>query len=473
MKMKSNVSQSIITAGICVLFVLAGMPAEATTLIEPVLMASQSNVVFTDIGGGNVQITFAGVFDFSAIGGNLEVYSGTFSYDTSVPPFATPPDPNIDIAFYELNVVNFNIFGSAVTPTFVNILIQDGAGIFNDFFTLQVSFFSGSGLPIPNTSQGLTAIGLNAGAFPGTMFSSIAFPTNLDIFASAIGAGAPTQFAEVSASPVPEPSTQIQGEEKTWVYPKETGKQKNPELILTAVGSPPGGSFTWEIVQGTDIVKIVEVSTDGTNATLKGLRPSNNPQDVKVKVTYSVNSQDVLDTHSVTVVRPRYLCSCNMTVQPIMCGLLPADEDKGVTITQNDDPNLAHRFETTYTYIIADQFGSPIVTDDFNAPPLVASEVLKKFKSNYSAGDGCPISPHTIKTQANVSNGILQDVFSRDCVFLPSNPPDIVTTAEQKIKVNSWIVSLRDITYFFDHAISQETNPKNICLVSITLSSSP
>jgi uncharacterized repeat protein (TIGR01451 family) len=193
--MKSTVSLSIIAAGIFVLFGSARVQAQTTTLIKPVLMASQSNVVFTDIGGGNVQITFDGVFDFSAIGGGPEAYSATFSYDTSVPPFATPPDPNVGIAFYELHVVNFSIFGSAVTPTFVSVLIQDGAGIFDDFFSVTV-LLSGSGLPIPNTSRGLMAIGLNAGAFPGTMFSSTAFPVNLDIFASATGA--PTQFAVVS-----------------------------------------------------------------------------------------------------------------------------------------------------------------------------------------------------------------------------------------------------------------------------------
>jgi hypothetical protein len=74
------------------------------TLTEEVFTLSMSNVVFTDIGGGFVEVTFQEIFDFSPIGGNAEPYSGTFVYATSVPPFSTPPDPDIDIVFYDFEL---------------------------------------------------------------------------------------------------------------------------------------------------------------------------------------------------------------------------------------------------------------------------------------------------------------------------------------------------------------------------------
>ena len=68
-----------------------------------------------------------------------------------------------------------------------------------------MDFFDGPGISIPNTSEGLVSIGLNAGAFPGTMFTRADFPTDLDIFATSTSP--PTQFAELGSTPVPEPAT--------------------------------------------------------------------------------------------------------------------------------------------------------------------------------------------------------------------------------------------------------------------------
>jgi len=177
---------------------------EPTTLSEEVFTPSMSNVVFTDIGGGFVEVTYQGIFDFSPIGGNTEPYAGTFVYDTSVPPSSIflSPDPDIepDRASYDFDLclAEFNIFGGPVTLLHAGIVITDGEGIFNDGFRIEMifAFFDSPGIDIPNTSEGLIDIGFTAGAFPGNMFTSIDFPTDIDIFlASSTLPPASVQFA--------------------------------------------------------------------------------------------------------------------------------------------------------------------------------------------------------------------------------------------------------------------------------------
>ena len=219
------------------LFASTAALAEPQTLIEPVSNNSQSNVVFTDLGGGIVQVTFSGVFDFSDVGGSPEPYSGTFTYDTSVPPVSTPSDPNVDIASYAIPPADFHIFGTTLTPIAVGVLIQDGNGIYGDFFTLQVTLAvtSGPGAPVPNTSDGLISIGLNAGAYPPDMFTSAAFPTNLDVIAAATGT--PTQFAQVLPSAVP----------RTFTFTGTvTVAQGSPFGVSASVGDPVSGIWKYD-----------------------------------------------------------------------------------------------------------------------------------------------------------------------------------------------------------------------------------
>jgi hypothetical protein len=60
--------------------------------------------------------------------------------------------------------------------------VQDAIlpGTCNDFFTLTL-LFAPNGLAIRGTTRRLAAMGVNATACPATMFSSAAFPTNVDI----------------------------------------------------------------------------------------------------------------------------------------------------------------------------------------------------------------------------------------------------------------------------------------------------
>ena len=129
-----------------------------------------------------VRVTFAGVMDFSSIGGSASVpYSGTFRYDTAIPPFSSGC-PNICYAHYNMTVVGFQMFGASLAPSLASVLIQDnnGSPVFDDFFTLSL-LFGTNGVVIPGTNRIMDAVGVNATAFPAAMFSSTAFPRSLDV----------------------------------------------------------------------------------------------------------------------------------------------------------------------------------------------------------------------------------------------------------------------------------------------------
>jgi len=257
----------------------------------------------------------------------------------------------------------------------------------------------------------------------------------------------------------PEVSLEISGPDKTWVHAKE---QNNPNLYLHASGVPEGGIYNWEVTQGDNKLKIVE--EDENSVTLTPLLPSESPQDVEVTVTYTVNSISATATKSITIVKPSCLCECQVDGQPegqnTICS---CQESGGITMTKTEDPTLAFRFQTLYYYAVVDQFQDLLAPTSFSAPMQPFSETVKQFKSNYNASDGCPIMPRVIREADVHEYGILKDSFIRDCVFLSENPTDIVTTAKQTIEVAGWELSTRDITYFSDYALSQETNPDNIC----------
>jgi hypothetical protein len=131
-----------------------------------------------------VRVTFAGVMDFSGIGGSASVpYSGGFLYDTAIPPFNSGCQNGICYAHYDMTVVAFQMFGISLAPTVASVLIQDnnGSPVFNDFFTLTL-LFGTNGVVVPGTNRIMDAVGVNATAFPATMFSSTAFPRSLDVF---------------------------------------------------------------------------------------------------------------------------------------------------------------------------------------------------------------------------------------------------------------------------------------------------
>ncbi len=180
------------------------LPFSTSTLLSDISDPSQANIVFSSVGGGLVDVSYSGAFDFSPIGGSLEPFSWSVVVDSAIAPI---PSGDPSIVNYDLPLSSFSIFGRSFAPIGAGILLQDGTGTIGDFFTLQISldFNNSSGIPIPGASLGLIALGVNAGAFPPDLFAGIAFPTDVNIFEDSTGSN---QFAVVnSPAAVPLPAT--------------------------------------------------------------------------------------------------------------------------------------------------------------------------------------------------------------------------------------------------------------------------
>ena len=172
------------------------------TISQDVLDSAQANVIYTDIGGGFVEISFIGEFDFSLIGGSIENFSGTCTYHDSEPPvFTDYSHPQVKIAIYNASPCQFTIFGDSIIPNFGDIYVHDGSGNYNDgfYFCVHLDYSSGDGIRIPNTTYGLIKMGVNAGAYPGNVLTSTEVPKNLNTFNSATP-NPPNLYAVVKAS---------------------------------------------------------------------------------------------------------------------------------------------------------------------------------------------------------------------------------------------------------------------------------
>jgi hypothetical protein len=152
------------------------------------LSAAQANVIYTDIGAGLIEITFIGEFDFSSIGGDVEKFSGTFRcHEADLPFYTDYSDPQVSHTKYRITILDFNIFGSPISPVSASIYLIDGTGFYNDGFYIDVNidYSNHDGIRIPNTTYGLISMGMNAGAYPPNVLTSNDIPKNLNVFASA------------------------------------------------------------------------------------------------------------------------------------------------------------------------------------------------------------------------------------------------------------------------------------------------
>ena len=167
-----------------------------------------ANVIYTENNAGDVDISFSGIFDFTSIGGNMEAFSGNFLYSSDAP-FAQITDINgVEHAFYSATPINFTMFGTQLNPIASTIYLSDGFGIYSDllFFQVTLDYYNGLGIQIPNTSEGLISIGLNAGIYPNDLLTNTEVPRNLNVMQANIGNV--SFWAELSdVQPVPEPKS--------------------------------------------------------------------------------------------------------------------------------------------------------------------------------------------------------------------------------------------------------------------------
>lgn len=79
---------------------------------------------------------------------------------------------------------------------------------------------------------------------------------------------------------------------------------ESPSTVLEAQGTPGGGTYKWEATDGSDKVG---VTPKDNKAWVKGKKPSENKEDVEVKVTYTVKEKDCPDRIKLTVLEPTSL----------------------------------------------------------------------------------------------------------------------------------------------------------------------
>jgi YVTN family beta-propeller protein len=273
-----------------------------------------------------------------------------------------------------------------------------------------------------------------------------------------------TTSTTTTTTTLPTPLVRIQGPTKAWVKKKASIVSPNHTVTLQAVGTPGGGTYSWFVAAGKKLVK-VEGTTSSDTLNLRGKKPSKAPQDVTVQVDYTVSGQTVSATHTLTLVRPQYLCQCDPTIVPIpptaACG--PGELGGRTYVPGFEDPS--HRSETWFFYATVDQFRERLRPSDFGAPPMRLREKVSRFRSNYP-WLLCPRSDRDITTPANGS-AFFSDMLFQDCPALPANPEDLATTARQTLWVEGWEVSARDLTFFAQSVLSQETKPKNLCPVMV------
>ena len=77
----------------------------------------------------------------------------------------------------------------------------------------------------------------------------------------------------------------------------------HPNVEITAVGHPSGGTYQWEVSQGADKLHIVE-GADSSTVTIRADAPSGALRDVSLKCTYTYGGCSDDDTKAGTVLTP-------------------------------------------------------------------------------------------------------------------------------------------------------------------------
>jgi PKD repeat protein len=234
------------------------------------------------------------------------------------------------------------------------------------------------------------------------------------------------------------PTVQITGDNTLLVSNMYNSKKSSPTITLKAKVKPSGGTYQWEVVNGQDKVNIIG-STTSSKITVQGISPSGNPNDVTIKVAYTVNGQTVTTTTDLTVLRAADIS--------VTAGF------PKIKKWTNVFGNL-YDYKMTYNYQVIDQFGSPIhvngldVTEDWQ---LVSTNYPK-----FWVGD--TFYTTSIKTVTyNGNKGTFYDEL-KPALNLPqrlhgSIPQDLHTRILQRIIVDGWEVQTGYLDYYYDHAL--------------------
>jgi hypothetical protein len=210
----------------------------------------------------------------------------------------------------------------------------------------------------------------------------------------------------------------------------------SPAVKLTASGgTPPGGFYDWEILQGSDKVQFMHVGgSSGEEQYFRARAPSKDEDDVTIKVTYTVDSQIMEGFHSFTVQKPT--------------SLYPT---KSIDTLHKNPLGFLDAYTSTYYFYVMDQLGYPILIGEM--PVREERKIVCRY----------PLMHKLDSANGRTTDGgfIIDDVGTGTWFTFPSIypfgiPKGFYMTVQQKIHVGNIDVGTRCQIYYWDHALSVE-----------------
>lgn len=251
----------------------------------------------------------------------------------------------------------------------------------------------------------------------GTTHSS-----STDITINSIG----IEFAE------PLPTVEIMGPPAIVIYNRVPS---SPKVVLEALVDPVGGDYEWQILLGQDKARFVG-NTHGESAAIKGIGPSEEKNDVVIKLTYTIGSQCAEAIHYITVQRPNFL--------EVLDGYPQTER-------QYDDDGNVVDYTTTYCYQVMDQLNP--------ANPINAQMRVTEFLTVACANVWYGYTHRPVYFRSVFTNdlGAVCDDFTPPLRrFGPPIPVNLLIKSQQLIDVAGWLMDVRCLTYFYDYATSEE-----------------
>lgn len=229
-------------------------------------------------------------------------------------------------------------------------------------------------------------------------------------------------------------SVEISGPNKVCV---DCDGKKNPVIILTAKGTPPGGTYQWkaeppgrvELKQGQDFKE---------RASVEGLTASPEKDDVTVTVTYTAPgvAQPCSDTHKLTVVKPTQLevvADHHFKVEDGTITPPPGPLQKYMPSTKKGDVgSVLIRF-----YKVLDQFGELWNCDGELTEEITPSDKVKQGGTDVN--NGIPKNPDRLYRVGDPND--------------KKNPVTFPVVLTQEIKVSGCPVRTNTITYTKDKVV--------------------
>ncbi|MEK6569849.1 MAG: hypothetical protein AABZ61_00655, partial [Bacteroidota bacterium] len=110
----------------------------------------------------------------------------------------------------------------------------------------------------------------------------------------------------------------------------EGKKSTQPSTVLTAVGTPKGGTYKWDVTEGKEKVTL---TSNADKAFVKGKEPSKAELDVTVTVIYTVAGKSCTKSVKLTVVKPTKLELIDEWLFIVKDGKVQEAKKNGVTQT--------------------------------------------------------------------------------------------------------------------------------------------